>query len=116
MEPSRRLGVRGAAQSDDGVREARRDLDVRSAAGGGRAELDPTLAERHRAARLPVGPPSVVVEHLLTVRVRLRLRVRVRVRVRIRFRVRVRARARLAVRGKGLGLRTMVRVRVSVRS
>ena len=86
VERSRRLGVRGAAQSDDGVREARRDLDVRSAAGGGGAELDPTLAERHRAARLPVGPPSVVVEHLLTVRVRVRLRVRVRVRGRGRVR------------------------------
>ena len=35
MEPSRRLGVRGAAQSDDGVREARRDLDVRSGLGLG---------------------------------------------------------------------------------
>ena len=86
VEPSRRLGVRGAAQSDDGVREARRDLDVRSAAGGGRAELDPTLAERHRAARLPVGPPSVVVEHLLRVRVRVSLRLRLRVRGRVRVR------------------------------
>jgi hypothetical protein len=90
VEPSRRLGVRGAAQADDGVREARRDLDVRPAPGGGGAELNPTLAERHRAARLPVGPPSVVVEHLLRVRVRLRLRVRGRGRVRGRVRVRVR--------------------------